>query len=267
MASHSVLNWQHSSVFTSKLHQHWSDRIRIWRWRWMTWKKTRKWTRNKLLEKLYPVRGRFFHSLVSANFHFQHHHRQEIIKSSKIVIFEPRFDRSAERTRRMSRPLLNSLADASRRECPRQYGTPGYLRAPPRTRLWERVKSMHRDNLGFTPGLHEYWCDFTVRQFLDEIRPLHVRPNAGRYVQHWVIYKWNSSCPPTSFLQPPLSVTATHHFQKLIPLHVFLSLEGKKEGYFDKRKICWSNSIRRSRSVYDKISQDSKMSVIHMIIG
>ena len=76
----------------------------------MTWKKTRKWARNKLLEKLYPVRGRF-HSLVRANFHFHHHHHQEIIKSSNIVIFEPRFDRSAERTRRMSRPLLNSLAD------------------------------------------------------------------------------------------------------------------------------------------------------------
>ena len=99
-------------------------------------------------------------------------------------------------------------------------------------------------------GLHEHWCDFTVRQFLDEIRPLHVRPNAGRYVQHWVTYKWNSLCPPTSFLPPPLSVTATHHFQKLIPLHVLLSPEGKKEeGYFDRRKICWSNSIRRSRSV------------------
>ena len=116
--------------------------------------------------------------------------------------------------------------------------------------------------------IHEHWCHFTVRQFLDEIRPLHVRPNAGRYVQHWVTYKWNSLCPPTSFLPPPLSVTATHHFQKLIPLHVLLSPEGKKEeGYFDRRKICWSNSIRRSRSVYDKISQDSKMSVIHMIIG
>ena len=38
-------------------------------------------------------------------------HHQEIIKSSNIVIFEPRFHRSAERIRRMSRPLLNSLAN------------------------------------------------------------------------------------------------------------------------------------------------------------
>ena len=147
-------------------------------------------------------------------------------------------------------------------------GAPGYSRVPPWTRLRERVKSMHGDNLGSTPGLHEHWCHFTARQFLDGSRPLHVRPNAGRYVQHWVTYKWNSSCPPTSFLPPPLSITATQHFRELLLLHIFLPLEGKKEDEcFDRRKICWNNSIRGSRSVYGKISTDSEMSVIHMIIG
>ena len=127
----------------------------------------------------------------------------------------------------------------SRWECPRQYRKPGYSKVLLQMWLWEQVKSMHRENLGSTPGLHEHWCDFTVRQFLDEIRLLYVRPNTGRYVQHWMTYKWNSLCPPTLFLLSPLSVTATHHFQKLIPLHIFLSLEGKKEeGYFDRRKIC-----------------------------
>ena len=35
-------------------------------------------------------------------------------------------------------------------------GAPGYLRVPPWIRLQERVKSMHGDNLGSTPGLHEH---------------------------------------------------------------------------------------------------------------
>ena len=53
-----------------------TDRIRIWRWKWIAWKKTRKCVRNKLMKKLYPVRGRF-HSLVSTNFHLQQQHHQE----------------------------------------------------------------------------------------------------------------------------------------------------------------------------------------------
>ena len=49
-----------------------TDRIRIWRWKWLAWKKC---VRNKLLKKLYPVRGRV-HSLVSASFRFQQQHHQ-----------------------------------------------------------------------------------------------------------------------------------------------------------------------------------------------
>ena len=190
-----------------------------------------------------------------------------VIRNSNIVIFEPRFDRPTEPIRSMSRPRAasrKSLADVPPLGGSVQdnNGAPGYSRVPPWTRLRERVKSMHG---GSTPG---DWYDFTVRRFLNGSRPLHVRPNAWRYVQHWVTYKWNSSCPPTSFLPPPLSITATQHFRELLLLHIFLPLEGKKEDEcFDRRKICCNNSIRRSRSVYGKISPDSEMSVIHMIIG
>ena len=165
-----------------------------------------------------------------------------IIRNSNIVICEPRFDRSAEPIRRMSRPRAasrKSLVDVPPLGGSVQdnNGAPGYSRVPPWTRLRERVKSMHG---GSMPG---DWCDFTVRRFLHGSRPLHVRPNAWRYVQHWVTYIPNSSCPPTSFLPPPLSITATQHFRKwLLLLHIFLPLQGKKEDErFDRRKICWNN--------------------------
>ena len=55
-----------------------TDRIRIWRWKWIARKKTKKCVRNKLkkLKKLYPVRSRF-HSFVSTSFHFQKKHHQK----------------------------------------------------------------------------------------------------------------------------------------------------------------------------------------------
>jgi len=43
--------------------------------------------------------------------------------------------------------------------------------------------------------------------------------------------------------------------------------EKKKDEVLYRRKICWNNLIRGSRSMYYKISQDSEMSVIHIIIG
>ena len=191
-----------------------------------------------------------------------------VIRNSNIVIFEPHFDRPTEPIWRMSlsrAALCKSLANVPPLggRVQDNNGAPGYSRVPSQIQLREWVKSIYR---GSMPG---DWCDFTVRQFLHESRPLHVCPNAWRYVQHWVRYISNSSCPPTSFLLPPLSITATQHFRKwLLLLHIFLPLKGKKEDEcFDKRKICCNNSIRRSRSVYGKISLDSEMSVINMIIG
>ena len=73
-----------------------------------------------------------------------------------------------------------------------------------------------------------------------------------------------------SNIAPAASIVSHCHsyFQELLPLYIFLSLKEKKEDkYFDRRKICCNNSIRGSRSVYDKISQDSKISVIYIIIA
>ncbi|KAL9712285.1 hypothetical protein Ac2012v2_8371 [Leucoagaricus gongylophorus] len=65
-----------------------------------------------------------------------------------------------------------------------------------------------------------------------------------------------------------LGVTTTHHFQKLVQLHVSIPLGGKNEDEcFDRMKKFWNNLIRGSRSVYGKISPDSEMCVIHMIVG
>ena len=136
--------------------------------------------------------------------------RSSIIRNSNIVICEPRFDRSAEPIRRISEHLVIWGCHHGP-NC-------GNESSLCMERIWVLLQS-----------LHEHWSDFTARKFLDGSRPLHVRPNAGRYVQHWVIYKWNSSCPPTSFLPPPLSVTATHHFRELLPLHIFLPLEERRK--------------------------------------
>jgi len=69
---------------------------------------------------------------------------------------------------------------------------------------------------------------------------------------------------------PATSIVSHCHssFLRAITTSNFPSLEGKKEDEcFDRRKICWNNSIRGSRSVYGKISPDSEMSIIHMIVG
>ena len=165
-----------------------------------------------------------------------------IIRNSNIIICEPHFNWPTEPIWRMSwtqtaspksltnvPPLGGSVQDNNR--------APGYLRVLPWTWLQKWVKSMYR---GSMPG---DWCDFTVRWFLHGSIPLHVHPNAWRYVQHWVTYISNSSCSSTSFLLPLLSITATQYFWKwLLLFHIFFSLERKKEDeHFNRRKICWNN--------------------------
>ena len=78
-----------------------------------------------------------------------------------IIIFKPRFDRSAEPIRRISRTQAASPKSLADVPClcgsvQDNNGAPGYLRVPPWTQLRERVKSMHGENLGSTPGLHEH---------------------------------------------------------------------------------------------------------------
>jgi len=63
-------------------------------------------------------------------------------------------------------------------------------------------------------------------------------------------------------------VSATFIVSHCHSLFLFLRKEGKKKDEcLYRRKICWNNLIRGSRSMYYKISQDSEISVIHIIIG
>ena len=73
-----------------------------------------------------------------------------------------------------------------------------------------------------------------------------------------------------SNIVPAASIVSHCHssFSRAITTSHFPSSGGKKEDEcFDRRKICWNNSIRGSRSVCGKISPDSKMSIIHIIVG
>ena len=72
----STYTWTHDTLLSSHSSYISTDRIRIWRWKWIAWKKTRKCVQNKLMKKLYPVCGRV-HSLVSASFCFQQQRYQE----------------------------------------------------------------------------------------------------------------------------------------------------------------------------------------------
>ena len=83
-----------------------------------------------------------------------------IIRNSNTVICEHRFDRPIEPIRRISQTQAASRKSLADVPClcgsvQNNNGAPGYLRMPPWTQLWERVKSMHGDILSSTSGLHE----------------------------------------------------------------------------------------------------------------